>query len=354
MKHLGIDLGAGKSSVCVLGEGGNLVERKDVPTSELAGFFRRYKGARAVMESCTQSRKVAELARAAGLEAIVVPATFVRQLGVGARGIKTDAKDAEQLARASLRNVDLPQVRPVCERSRGHRRLLQLRQKLVQMRTKCIASIKSYLRGELIVLKGRATPAVFCETVEQLLLKRPDGVPMDVQIASETLLQLDRQVAKLDASVAEIVRDDQVCQRLMTVPGVGPVVSLAFACHVDDISQFPTAEHLASYLALVPGENTTGGRIKRTGVIKAGPTMIRALLVQAAWSMWRTQSDSQIVQWAKQVAERRGKKTAITALARKLAAVMFAMWKKERNYHPFLPSPRPPPTAELATSTAAP
>lgn len=124
----------------------------------------------------------------------------------------------------------------------------------------------------------------------------------------------------------DITRNDQVCRRLMTVPGVGPVVSLAFASMVDDVDQFPTAEHLASYLALVPGENTTGGKIKRTGVIKAGPSLIRAVLVQAAWSTWRTEPESPLVQWAKRISERKGKKVAIVALARKLSAIMYAMW----------------------------
>ena len=341
MDHVGIDLGSRKSSICVLDAAGVVREQREVLTTDLGDYLMRHKG-RAVMESCTQSRKVADLARAAGLEVVVVPGTFVRQLGVGSRGIKTDAKDAEHLARASLRNADLPTVRPCCERSREQRRLLQARSQLVRTRTRFVASIKTYLRGELIVLKGRALPATLRKIVESVLLARPEGVPLDIEVLLEMVDRLNEQIAKLDAAIREVARDDQVCQRLMTVPGVGPIVSLAFVSLIDEISQFPDAEHLASYLALVPGENTTGGKIKRTGVIKAGPKLIRAVLVQAAWSMWRSQSESQIVQWAKRIAERKGKKVAVIALARKLATVMYAMWKKERNYNPRLPSPTPP------------
>ena len=340
MEHVGIDLGSRKSSVCVLDGSGAVVEQREVLTAELGSYLKHRRG-RVVMESCTQSRKIAEFARAAGLDAVIVPGIFVRQLGVGARGIKTDAKDAEHLARASLRNADLPRVRPCCDRSREHRRLLHTRQLLVRTRTKCISSIKTYLRGELIVLKGRALPATFRAVVERVLLERPEGVPFDIQILMSTLQRLQEQIVKLEESIAEIVKEDVVCQRLMTVPGVGPIVSLAFASLVDEIAEFPSAEHLASYLALVPGENTTGGKIKRTGVIKAGPTLMRAALVQAAWSIWRSRPDSQIAQWAKRIAERKGKKVAVIALARKLTAVMYAMWKNERNYDPSLPSPQP-------------
>lgn len=340
MDHVGIDLGAVKSSVCALDEVGASRTERVVATAELGEYLKRFKG-RVVMESCTQSRKVAELARAAGLDVVVVPGTFVRQLGVGARGIKTDAKDAECLARASLRNADLPSVRPCCQRSRDQRRLLRARQQLVRMRTRCVASIKTYLRGELIVLRGRALPSTFRQHVERILLERPEGIPLDVTVLLNTITDVQKQIDMLDASIREIVRDDQVCRRLMTVPGVGPVVSLAFASMVDEITQFPTAEHLASYLALVPGENTTGGKIQRTRVIKAGPDILRSVLIQAAWSTWRTEPESPLVQWARRIAERKGKKVAVVALARKLTAIMYAMWKKERNYQPQLPSPRP-------------
>jgi len=292
-----------------------------------------------VMESCTQSRKAAELARAAGLTVVVVPGTFVRQLGVGARGIKTDTKDAEHLARASLRNADLPSVRPCCDRSRAHRALLRTRQLLVRTRTKFVTSVKTFLRGELIVLRGRALPTTFRAAVEAVLLARPEGVPVEISVSLSFLEQTNAEIARLDSAIAEIVHDDKVCQRLMTVPGVGPIVALAFASLVDEISQFPDAEHLASYLALVPGEHTTGGKIKRTSIIKAGPKLIRSVLIQAAWSMWRSHPESQLVKWAMRIAERKGKKVAAIALARRLTAVMYAMWKTERPYNPMLPSP---------------
>lgn len=345
MEHVGIDLGAVKSSVCVLDAKGKLIEERVVPTADLWMYLKGRKG-RAVMESCTQSRRIAELARAAGLEAVVVPGAFVRQLGVGARGIKTDAKDAAVLALASHRNEVLPSVRPCCERSRGHRNLIRNRQQLVAMRTKCVAAIKSYLRGELIVLKGRALPATFRATVEAVLMARSEGIPLDIHVLLETMTYLTTTIAKLDASIAEIVKNDQVCQRLMTMPGVGPIVALTFASLVDELSQFPSAEHLASYLALVPGENTTGGRIKRTGVIKAGPRIIRSVLLQAAWAMWRSQPASPLVVWAQKVAERRGKKVAALALARKMTAILYVMWKTTKNYDPTRPSrPAVPATA---------
>ncbi len=237
MQYVGIDLGATKSSVCVLDEDGAVLDQCEVATSELGEYLKRYKG-RVVMESCTQSRRVAELAQAAGHRVVVVPGSFVRQLGVGARGIKTDARDAEVLARASLRNPNLPSVRPCCDRSRDHRRLLKARQQLVRTRTRCVASIKTYLRGELIVVRGRALPSTFCQIVKDLLLARPDGIPLDISIQLDHLTDLQKHIDKLNASIDEIVQQDQVCRRLMTVPGVGPVVSLAFASTVDETATF--------------------------------------------------------------------------------------------------------------------
>jgi transposase len=123
-------------------------------------------------------------------------------------------------------------------------------------------------------------------------------------------------------------------QRSMTVPGVGPVTAARFVAAVDDVRRFPTAATVASYLGLIPGENTTGFRTKRTRLTRAGAPQVRWALGQAAWSLYRHRPSDPMVQWAKQIAARRGAQVAITALARKLAHVLYALWKHETTYDP--------------------
>ena len=334
MEHVGIDLGARHSHLVVLSATGQMLSRQRVATSDLPRWLSRRTASRVVMEACTQSPAVAAAALSAGHDTRVVPGQLVRVLGVGARGIKTDERDAEALARASVRNEELPSVHLRSEQSRSRREVLAARATLLEARKSIALSVKSWLRGRLVVLKGRASSKAFCAAVRQVALEHRDGLPMAIEMLLVSFEQLCEQIEKLDEQVQELAQNDTTCQLLMTMPGVGPHVSLAFTTHLDDPMRFASNAQLASYLALVPGENTTGGKLKRTGTIHAGPVYLKALLVQSAWSMYRTRPGDPAVLWARAIADKRGRRIAIIALARKIATVMWSMWKHGTSYNP--------------------
>ena len=111
-------------------------------------------------------------------------------------------------------------------------------------------------------------------------------------------------------------------------------VAVCFATAIDDVQRFESANKVTCYLGLTPGENTNGFKTKRTGMTKAGSSRVRWTLNQAAWTMTRCRPNDPIVQWFKQVAGRRGKKVAITALSRKMAGILYAMWRDQKSYNP--------------------
>lgn len=334
MEHVGIDLGATRSHVVVMSVTGEVIERVAVETLRLPTWLARRGPARVVMEACTQSPTIARASQAAGHLTVVVPGNLVRALGVGARGIKTDDRDAEVLARASVRNAELTSVHLRSELSRSRRELLVARSMLVDNRKQIALSVKSWLRGRLIRLKGRGNTLAFCAAVRRVALESQDGLPMAIEIMLESFAHLTAQIERLDEQIVEVADTDPVCVRLRTVPGVGPVIALAFTTHIDELSRFESAEQLASYMALVPGEATTGGKTVRTGTIKSGPTHLKSLLVQAAWAMWRLRPNDPAVLWARGIADKRGRRIAIVALARKLVTVLYAMWKHGSTYDP--------------------
>ena len=334
MDHVGIDLGARHSHLVVLSDTGQMLLRERVATGDLPRWLARRAASRIVMEACTQSPAVAAAAISAGHDALVVPGQLVRALGVGARGIKTDQRDAEVLARASVRNEQLPSVHLRSERSRSRREVISARATLLQARKSLALSVKSWLRGRLMVLRGRASSKHFAEAVRAAALSQPEGLPAPLELLLQSFEQLCDQIEKLDEQAQQLADSDPVCQRLMTMPGVGPQVSLAFTTHLDDPQRFAASDQLASYLALVPGESTTGGKLKRTGTIHAGPLYLKALLVQSAWVMWRYRPNDPLVLWARAIADKRGKRIAIVALARKIATILWAMWKHQRSYEP--------------------
>jgi transposase len=170
--------------------------------------------------------------------------------------------------------------------------------------------------------------------VRETTLQRPDGLPEYIERTLKTLDTLNEQILAADKELSRLAEQDPTCQRLMSVPGVGPVTSLRFVAALDDVSRFPTSHAVQSYLGLTPGERSSSERQQRTGITKAGPAPVRRALVQAAWNLRRFRPADPISLWAAQIEQRRGKFVATVAVARKLAGVLFAMWRDGSRYEP--------------------
>ena len=133
--------------------------------------------------------------------------------------------------------------------------------------------------------------------------------------------------ATLHRKMLAIVRDDEVCRRLMTIPGVGPVVSLAFSATIDIPARFKTSKAIGPALRLTPVLNQSGESNRIGRVSLCGDAMMRALLYEAAQVLLtRVQKWSWSKAWAVNVARRRGLQKAIVALARRLAVIMQRLW----------------------------
>jgi transposase len=143
---------------------------------------------------------------------------------------------------------------------------------------------------------------------------------------------LTLQIKEADRELKRVVKDDSVCRRMMTVPGVGPVTALRFVAAVDDVSRFSNAHQLESYLGVVPGQDSSSERKRITGITKAGSNKVRWALTQASWSARRRYRADPMVLWSIGVEQRRGKFVATIALARKMAGVMFALWRDGTTY----------------------
>jgi transposase len=146
--------------------------------------------------------------------------------------------------------------------------------------------------------------------------------------------ELNKQIRAADKDLRSIVRSDEVCRRLMTVPGVGPVTAVRFRAAIDDVTRFRTGHAVESYLGLVPGEHSSAETQRRLGITKAGSTPLRTCLVQAAWCARRCRRRPKMVDWSLEIEKRRGKHIAVVALARKIAGIMFAMWRDGKDYDP--------------------
>jgi transposase len=332
MQHIAIDLGGVESQVCVRGPDGQIVQERKVPTRNVGKYLQGQPASRVVVETCAEAFRVADIAQSFEHEVRVVPATLVRCLGVGARRIKTDRRDAQVLSEVSCR-IDLPSVHVPSDLARHRRSMCTVREQLVAARTSLVNCVRGWARTQLVEIRSGTAPT-FPKRAREAALKSPEGLPEYIERMLKVIESLNEQVGAADKELEQLAEQDPVCQRLMSVPGVGPVTSLRFVAAIDDVSRFPGAHAVESYLGLTPGENSSSQRQQRTGITKAGPAAVRGVLVQAAWILRRLRPLDPISRWATQIEQRRGKFIATVAVARKLAGVLYALWRDGTPYEP--------------------
>jgi transposase len=336
MDHVAIDIGGRESQICARSADGSVLEEKRVRTADLPKYFAGRAAARVVMETCSEAFGLADSALEHGHEVRVVPATLVKALGVGLRGVKTDKKDARVLSEASCR-MDLPSVHIASAQSRRLKTICGTRESLVTARTQFINCVRGWLRASARRPRAGAS-STFHERVRTLVGEPPTHIERLLEMIEQLTLQIDQA----DRELVIFAKEDSTCRRLMTVPGVGPVVAIRFLAGIDDASRFESAHRVASYIGLTPGERSSSDKTIRTGITKAGAPKIRWALVQAAWVARRCRKSDPMVIWALEVEKRRGKAIAIVALARKIAVILFAIWRDGTFYDPTYKKPETP------------
>jgi transposase len=209
--------------------------------------------------------------------------------------------------------------------------VIRSRELLIENRTKSINHVRGWLRTLLWRLPSGAT-----RTLPQRVRAHATAnglvVPEHIERVLLVIDVLNEEVKEADRQLRTLARENPVCRRLMTVPGVGPVTAVSYVAAIDDVSRFPRAHLVQSYLGLTPGENSSSERHRRLSITKAGAGSVRRALIQAAWSVFVHRPEEPMVRWATQIAERRGRFIAIVALARKLAGIMYALWRDDTSY----------------------
>jgi transposase len=332
MQHVAIDLGSKESQVCVRSVDGTILVEKKHRTRDLGKLMKSWPASRVVLETSSEAFRIADQAKQAGHEVRVVPSTLSKQLGVGERGVKTDLRDARKLSEVSCR-IDLPSVHVPSDVAREWRSVIRSRETLIEVRTKMVNHVRGWLRTQLLTIRKGST-----ETFPARVRERADAdgttVPSHVEEALAVIDVLNVQVTASMKRICQLAKTSPLCRRLMTTPGVGPVTAVSFVAAIDDVARFQHAYQVTSYLGVTPGEDSSSQRERRTRITKAGPSSVRRNLIQAAWVAFRFRPNDPMVRWATRIKERRGKFIAVVALARKMAGVLFALWRDSTNYNP--------------------
>lgn len=332
MDTIGLDLHKRESQLCILTADGELIERRIQTSRErFTAVLGARSPARILLEASTESAWVARHLEALGHEVIVADPGFAAMYATRSKRVKTDKRDARTLCEA-LQLGAYRAIHRASDAQRHVRAQLAVRDALVRTRTRYIALIKAAVRREgLRMTSGEA---------EHTLTKLA-ALPLPAHVVDELAplvalwAPLHAEIAAADARLVTLARDHPVVARLRTMPMIGPVTALGFVAALDDVARFHSAHQVQAYLGLVPSEYSSGDHRLRGRITKRGDARPRWLLVEAAWRVLRAPHPqlAGLKGWAIQIAQRRGKRIAVVALARRMAGILYAMWRDDAVFH---------------------
>lgn len=300
---------------------------------EAERFYRSLQGesVRVGIEATGTTRWFERLLSELGMELWIGDAAKIAARHV--RKQRTDKRDCD-LILGLLCNGDFEKMRiwMPSPQEREQKQLLLHRHRLVQMRTRLKNQVQALAMTEGLLRKRRLWSAP--GQAEFQAMKLGPWGQLRRRDLLELIAELDRRVQPLDQALRQHAEAQPDIQRLMTHPGVGPIVGTAFVTILGNWQRFDSPKHVASYLGLIPSEGSSGGKQRLGHLSKQGNPLLRWLLVEAAQQAVRTDPT-----WKRayvRLSLRKNRQIAIVAIARKLAVRLWLMWKLGRDYEAFL------------------
>ncbi|MFM9915788.1 MAG: IS110 family transposase [Rhizobacter sp.] len=332
---IGIDLGKHWFHLIGLDREGAVVLRKKMNRAQLATFAATASRTIVAMESCSGSQYWGRVFAQAGHEVRLVPAQYVKPF------VKTNKNDfndahaiAEAASRPSMRFVPLKTPEQL-ELQALHR----IRRRLVHQRTAVVNQLRALLLEHGVVTPvGRETFArrlpTILETADALLSPR---LRVLVQRLRAHWLALDDEITEATDELTAWAAASPLCQRVLTVPGVGPMIATAVVAAVGDARMFARGRDMAAWLGLVPRQFSTGGKPTLGSISKRGNGYVRQLFLQGAVSsyLWVKRDRSALGAWLDQLDRRCHRPVVITALANKMVRICWKVLTSEETFQPY-------------------
>ena len=328
MKHyVGLDVSLKVTHFCIVDQDGQIVEQGDCPTSpeSLFSSLLTYKGTAetVVLETGGQSSWLQRGLSDLGLPAVIVDARRAKA-ALSCRLNKTDTNDAEGLAQLA-RTGWYHGVIAKREETRLVRSLLLARHQLIKQTRDIQNQIRAILRGFGLqvgtVSRSKFEPRIYELIAEYPLLEDSFASLLSVRRAIMTELNA------LDERLNEICSQSELCKRMMTVPGVGPLTALTFITAIDDPTRFAKSSSVGAYLGLTPRRHQSGEVDRNGRISKFGDRLARHMLYEAASALiCRVKKWSSLKAWAARIVKRSGPKKGRVALARKLSLILHRIW----------------------------
>jgi len=332
--YIGLDVSLEETSICVVDSNGKIRKEMKAATdpdtlfAALEPFMERAE--RVGLEACALSAWLHTELTELGLPMIVVEATHMRS-AIKAQGHKTDRNDAKGIANM----IRLGWYKPVHVKSSESQRLRVLLSNRRMLKRKLV-DIENHIRGTLRTfgLKiGKIGRAGFEDRVRELM----DGRDPATTGFITTMLTVRRGIwdgyVALHNLLVEIVKNDPVCRRFMTVPGVGPIAALSFRAGVDDPLRFAKSKTVGAHFGLTPKVHQSGTIEIEGHITKRGDADVRTALCEAAASLlMRVKKWSALKAWGLRILQRSTMMNAIVAVARKIAVILHRIWLDQTDF----------------------
>ena len=331
---LGIDLGKTTFHLVGMNHRGEIVVRKRFARTQLLRFTANLKVELIGMEACGGSHFLGRALREQGHEVRLIPAQYVKPY---VKTNKNDYIDAEAIAEA----VGRPRMRFVPVKSDDQldlQSLHRVRERWVMRRTAAVNQIRGLLLERGITLpQGRrhvdaALPGILADPAAKL----SGGVLVLLTELKLELAQLAEKIDRANKSMEKIAQENEACQRLVTMPGIGPVISTAIIATIGNGGAFRRGRDFAVWLGVVPEEHSTGGKQVLRKIPRRGNQYLRRLFVQGARSVMqrRAKQAPSLSAWLAQLTARTHRNVAIVALANKMARIAWAVLTSNNVYRP--------------------
>jgi transposase len=330
---MGIDIGKNSFHVVGLDRRGAIVLRQKWSRGQIEARIANMPPCLIGMEACVGAHHLSRKLQAHGHDARLMPAKYVRAYS---KGQKNDFRDAEAIAEA----VQRPTMKFVATKTADQldlQALHRVRERLVRQRTGIINQIRAFLLERGIAV--RQGLRFLRAELPGILAKRSDVLSPRMMRIIEDLAgdwrRLDERIEGLSTDITSLVEKDPACERLMTVPGIGPIISSAMVAAIGNGEVFSKGRDFAAWLGLVPRQLSTGDRTILGKISKRGNRYLRVLFVQAAWVVliWPQSWERHgLKSWIEAAKKRLHHNVLAIALANKLARIAWAVLNKGRKF----------------------
>jgi transposase len=329
---IGVDIAKSVFHLFAVNQAGRLVKKKQLKRKQVLNYLANIEPCRVVMEACGGANYWAREIIALGHEVKLIAPQYVKPY---VKGNKNDYNDAEAIAEAAQR----PTMRfvPIKSIEQQDVQNFHRQRELIKKERTALVNQTRGLLAEYGVVIHQGVSAVRCQ-LPLIIEDAENGLTsLSRELFSELfdeLCLLDARLKQCEQRIKRMNQNNEVCQRLDDILGIGPIIASATYAAAGDGKEFNNGRHFSAWMGLVPGQHSTGGKSKLLGISKRGDAYLRTLYIHGARAVLRHSATKQdrFSRWAQSVLARRGHNKACVAVANKMARMAWVIMAKGETY----------------------